>query len=70
MEGWLAEDGAPAELIARREVLLDQLNALTTTLRVFDPVLDVGQVAAAEGWRKGFRARSAKGLCARYLKAD
>ena len=52
VEEWLAEDGASAELIARREVLLGQLEALTTTLRVFDPGLDVGRVAGAEGRRK------------------
>jgi len=69
VEGWLAEDGAPAELANRREALLEQLNALTTTLQVFDPELDVGQVAAAEGWarefgRKGLRVTP---LRRRYL---
>jgi len=66
VEGWLAEDG-PTELANRREVLLEQLNALTTTLQVFDPGLEVSRVGAAEGWRKAYRARSTKGLCARYL---
>lgn len=67
VEGWLAEDGAPAELIARRELLVQQVAALTTTLQVFDPGLDVGRVAGAEGWRKAYRVRSAKNLRARYL---
>lgn len=67
VEGWLAEDGAPAELIARREVLCAQMEALATTLQVFDPELDVEQVARADGWRKAYRSRSTKGLRARYL---
>lgn len=58
VEGWLAEDGAPAELIARRQALLGQLKALKTTLRVFDPKLDAGLVAAADGWKKAYRVRS------------
>lgn len=58
VEEWLAETGAPAELNARREALLGQLEALTTTLRVFDPELDVGQVAAAEGWARKFGRKS------------
>jgi hypothetical protein len=66
VEGWLAEPGASAELVARRDALLGQLEALTTTLRVFDPELDVGQVAAAEGWRRSYRVRSFKGRRARY----
>lgn len=66
VEAWLAEPGAPAELVVRRDALLGQLEALTTTLRVFDPELDVGQVAAAEGWRRSYRVRSFKGLRARY----
>jgi len=67
VEGWLVEDGAPTELVARREVLWQQVAALTTTLRVFDPGLNVGQVAPAEGWSKVFRARSAKSLRVKYL---
>jgi hypothetical protein len=54
VEGWLAEDGAPAELVNRREILQEQLNALTTTLQVFDHELDAGQVAPAEGWARTF----------------
>lgn len=66
VEEWLAEPGAPAELIHRREVLLEQLRALTTTLHLFDPGLDVENVASAEDWRKAYRVRSFKGLRARY----
>lgn len=68
VDEWLAEEGAPAELIHRKEELLEQLKALTTTLRVFDPELDVGQVAPAEDWRKAFRVRSDKNLRARYIR--
>lgn len=68
VEGWLAEDGAPTELIARREVLLGQLEALTTTLRVFDPGLELSTVGAAEGWRKRYRAKTEKGLRAKYAR--
>jgi len=62
VEGWLAEDGAPTELAGRREVLLEQHKALATTLQVFDPGLDVEQVAPAERWRRSYRARSLKTL--------
>lgn len=71
VEAWLAEPGAPAELVARRGALVEQLAALETTLRLFDPGLDVGQVAAAEGWARKF---GRKGLTLerfryRYIKA-
>ena len=71
VEGWLAEDGAPAELANRREVLLEQLNALTTTLQVFDPELDVRGVAPAEGWAREFgrKGLSLARLRRRYIKA-
>lgn len=67
VEEWLAEPGAPAELVARRDALVQQLAALETTLRMFDPGLDVGAVATADDWRKAYRVRSVKGLRARYL---
>lgn len=71
VEAWLAEPGAPAGLGARRELLLQQVVALTTTLQVFDPELDVGQVAAAEGWAKDFgrKGLSLTRLRRRYIKA-
>lgn len=71
VEDWLAEDGAPAELANRREVLREQLNALMTTLWVFDPALDVGQVAVAEGWARTFgrKGLSLTRLRRRYIKA-
>lgn len=54
VEAWMAEAGAPVELVGRREVLVEQLAALETTLQLFDTGLDVGQVAAAEGWARAF----------------
>lgn len=68
VEAWMAEAGAPAELVARREELRAQMEALATTLQVFDPELDVGQVAPAEDWRKAYRARSAAGLRGQYFR--
>lgn len=68
VEAWLAEPGAPAELSARREVLIGRVAALTTTLRLFDPGLDVGRVAALDDWRKLYRARTASSLRTRYLR--
>ena len=70
VEGWLAEDGAPAELVARREALRAQMEALATTLQVFDPELDVGQVATAEGRVRtvGRQGLSENSLRFRYLK--
>jgi hypothetical protein len=70
VEAWLAEPDAPAELGARRELLLQQVAALTATLQVFDPGLDVGQVAAAEGWAREFGRKgiSPSALRRRYLK--
>ena len=66
IEAWMAETGAPVELARRRALLMEQAQALVTTLQLFDPELVVGQVAASEGWRKGYRARSEKGLRNRY----
>lgn len=68
VEAWLAEPGAPAELVVRREALRAQLEALATTLQVFDPELDEGAMAPADDWRKSFRVRSDKNLRARYLR--
>lgn len=72
VEGWLAEEGAPVELANRREVLLRQLNAVTTTLQVFDPELDAGQVAQADGWTRilGRRGLNAKQMRSRYLRGN
>ncbi len=70
VEEWLAEPSehnAPAELAARRQVLLEQLAALMTTLQLFDPELDVSQVAPGEGWRKAYQARSTAGLRGQYF---
>jgi len=73
VEEWLAEPGehnAPAELAARRQVLLEQLAALETTLRLFDPELEVSGVAASEGWPRAFgrKGLSTNALRRRYLQ--
>lgn len=57
VETWLAETGAPAELVARRDALVQQLAALETTLQVFDPELNVSGVPAAEGWSRSLGRR-------------
>ncbi|UOB06851.1 hypothetical protein [[Acidovorax] ebreus] len=69
VEAWLAEPEVPAELSARGEVLRAQMEALATTLQVFDPGLDVGQVAAADGWAREFGCKrmSTKALRNRYF---
>jgi len=69
VEAWLAEPGAPAELVVRREALVQQLAALEMTLRLFDAGLDVSSVAPGEGRRKAYRVRLAKRLRPRYLEA-
>lgn len=66
VEEWMAEAGAPVALARRRELLEQQTTALTTTLYLFGPELDASQVAALEGWRKRYRARTEKGLRRRY----
>lgn len=66
VEDWLAEPGAPAELATRREALRAQMEALVTTLQVFDLGLDIGKVAAADGWRKAYRSKTKSGLLSRY----
>lgn len=68
VEAWMAEEGAPAELARRQELLVGQAQALTTTLHLFDPELDASQVVASEGWRKRYRAKAEKGLRALYLR--
>jgi len=68
VEAWMAEAGAPAELARRRALLIEQAQALETTLLLFDPELEVRQVAASEGWKKIYRARSTEGLRVRYLR--
>lgn len=67
VEAWLAEPGAPAELVARRDALVQQRAALETTLRLFDPELEVSGVAASEGWRRSYRARNTKSLRRKLL---
>lgn len=66
VEEWMAEAGAPVELSCRRALLLEQAQALVTTLELFDPGLDVSQVAASEGWRKRYLAKTEKGLRTKY----
>lgn len=66
VEAWMAEAEAPAELARRRALLEEQVQALVATLLMFDPELDVGQVAASEGWRKGYRSKTESRLRARY----
>lgn len=66
VEAWMAEAGAPAELARRRALLLEQSLALVTTLQLFDPELKVSHVAALDGWRKRYRARTEKALRTRY----
>jgi transposase len=70
VEEWLAEPGAPAELVARRDALVQQLTALETTLRMFDPELDTGGVAASEGWTRAFgrKSLSTNAVRRRYLQ--
>lgn len=67
VEAWMAEDGAPAELAHRWALLGEQAQALTTTLHLFDPELDVRLVAASEEWRKRYRARTTRSLRKTYL---
>lgn len=67
IEAWMAEAGAPVELACRRAQLLEQAQALVTTLQLIDPELDVGQVAVSEGWRKMYRARTPRSLKKTYL---
>lgn len=69
VEAWMAETGAPVELACRRGLLKQQATALTTTLHLFDPELDVGQVAALGGWRKLYRARTDKALRNKYAQS-
>lgn len=67
IEAWMADTGAPVELARRRALLREQAQALVTTLQLFDPELVVGQVAASEGWRKRYRARTTRSLRRTYL---
>lgn len=69
VEAWLAEPGAPAELVVRRDALVEQLAALETTLRVFDPELEVSGVAPGEGWARAFgrNTLSTRALRDRYI---
>ena len=67
VEAWMAEEGAPVELGRRRALLLEQAQALTTTLHLFDPELDVRLVASSEGWLKPYRARTPRLLRKTYL---
>lgn len=69
VEAWMAEAGAPVELVGRREVLLEQHKALATTLQVFDPALAVESVAPSEGWARslGQMRLSVKVMRARYF---
>ncbi|WP_238530046.1 hypothetical protein [Alicycliphilus denitrificans] len=69
VDEWLAEAGAPVELARRRTLLEQQATALTTTLHLFDPELDVDQVAALDGWRKLYRARTDKALRNKYAQS-
>jgi len=62
VDEWMAEAGAPVELARRRVLMMEQAQALETTLQLFDPELEVSQVAASEGWRKAYRARTEKWL--------
>jgi len=66
VDEWMAEAGAPVELARRRALLMEQVDALVTTLQLFDRELDVSQVAALEGWRKRYRVRTKKRLRPRY----
>ena len=66
---WMAEAGAPVELVSRRALLMEHAQALVTTLQLFDPALDGGQVSPLEGWKKTYRARTEKGLRFRYLRS-
>lgn len=70
VETWLGEPGAPAKLAARRQSLVEQLAALETILRLFDPGLEVGTVAGSEGWTRAFgrRSLSTKAVRRRYLQ--
>ena len=69
VEEWMAEAGAPVELARRRELLLEQAQALVMTLELFDPELAPSQVAAAEGWRRVYsRPCAAKLFRCRFLK--
>ncbi len=67
VDEWMTDAGAPVELARRRAQLLKQAQALVTTLELFDPGLDVSQVAASEGWRKLYRARTPRSLRKTYL---
>lgn len=66
VERWTAEARAPAALAGRRALLLEQAQALVTTLQLFDSELDVSQVAASDGWRKAYQSKTESRLRARY----
>lgn len=70
VEAWMAEAGAPAELVFRKKALAEQSVALETTLRLFDPELEVSGVATSEGWTRalGRRSLSTKAVRRRYLQ--
>lgn len=57
-----------AVLARRRDELARQEAALVVTLRQFDAGLDVDSVGAVDTWRRGYRARTEKGLRRMYLK--
>lgn len=70
VQDWLATGDAPPSLASRQAVLLQQENALTATLKRFDPALDISRVASLDTWQKTYGKRlSQKTLKLRYVEA-
>ncbi len=70
IEAWMADTEAPVELARRQTLLIEQAQALVTTLHLFDPEMEVGQVATLESWRRAYCQHCATSLFKRrFLEA-
>lgn len=56
-------------LVARRQMLVGQRDALYTTLRVFNPELDPTAIGALQEWLKPFGRKASPRALGRYVKA-
>lgn len=56
-------------LLARRQLLAGQQEALYTTLKVFDPELDPASIGVLQEWLKPFGRKASPRAVGRYIKA-